>query len=1227
MPISLRALSIALVLAGIITSPVTAAPQQDQSTELLLRGAKNWASKDRPDLAKNLLQKLLLIEPASQDALFMLGNIELKNGKPDEALRHLRALEQTAPNSPRTQELGAAYRQSTAARTPAVKAPAEKEAEKTLKPAPADKPPLGEPGQATRQAAAKLRHKKKPQNTDEEVASLANSPDIIARSAALDALDDGNLEFAETSLLDILKRRPQDPEVLGGLGITKLRQGKSAEAEKWFEQAFMADKEKGSKWHNLMLTAGLWKNLHAAEALLEEQKLSEAEATVQQALVLQPEDPDALALLGRIKEAGNKPVEAERLYRNALKKMGYNVSALRGLTGLLSRTQRSSEALELVEQAHKNYSDELERNPDAHAGLLRVEADLYIEAHRPSHAIKALEKAVLIAPKDAWSRFSLAKLYISLGLSPLGRQVMQEGAALSPDDANMHYVRALVLLSLNDYAAGLDSLAQIPETKLTKPMLNARNNALDQYRIQQAENKLAQGNRKEAIRIMSIAEAQARGNFSATAQVAEGWFRLGQQNMGISAMRRLPQPAPLGTQVYLASLLNRAKKDQELAEYLPSLRIPAGADDATQKYRATIRDIEFAMAGRQFDRLMSAGQKEQAQQFASSVLNTSQLSNADYFSFHRNYFSRAELPENAISQLTQEKEQYPDDLNIRWDLAYAYYQGKQNSNAQRELQELLSLTKEDDIDTRLRAARLQRSMGDNAAARVAMDDLAGRFPNNTEVLLQAGNFAQADGNYNQAMGYYQRTREQLRKPADVTATRQAASPDLLLDLLPAKPSQAESAPAPRRSTAPALVSTKESDSIYRLAIAGDVGREKSQANTPAMLAEQEMNRIAAQRSAKIEAGLEKQSKTASNGTSTYNATEIPLLARFPIGYEAHGTIQVDTVNVDAGVLPANFKEAAVFGKIQAYPNAPRVQPLTPKASGTSIGLGYEQGSVKADIGVIGMGFPVSNVVGGVRQGGYVGRLSYSLNLSRRPYTGSQLSYAGARDPVTGATWGGVTNTGLSLYLSTRLDSFNVAAMASYGLLRGNNVLNNDRLYLRASVDRNFYTTDDLVLNLGLNANYSSFSKNESFFTFGHGGYYSPQSSLSFSLPVTLNGRVDLLSYQIIASLSHSRTREDPAVFYPTDPALQALASVGPNFASYYKQAVYPGGTGGGFGYGLRAAAEYRLTPNFVLGGRFTMERSAYYDPNAVLFYLRYLFNPETGPVSLYPVPVIPYAQY
>ena len=1256
MQVNLRALSITLVLAGIISAPANGATDQD--SQILLTGAKKWVEKDRSDLAKGLLNKLLLIHPGSPEALLLLGEIALKNNKPDEALRYLQRLEQNAPESPQTRKLGDALRlaaraesKDALANTPIQAAKPSNITKKNVRDTTTRLSNVKEnthPTQvqaktaAANQAPARPTVADSPESSQENAGTaLANSPDILARTDALDAIADGNLKVAEPVLQDLLKRRPQDPEVLGGLGLIQHQQEKFAEAQLWFEQAIQAaqaTKTDITRWEDILVMAKFGQNMVTAKDLLKKNHLTAAENAVQQGLFLRPGDPGALAILGDIKAADHDITEAERLYREALAKEGYNVVANRGLATLLANTGRTKEALELIEHTLQTNSTEWSKNPNGYANILRTEANLHMGEHRTAPAIQALEQALTVDPTNPWVRLSLARLYISLDLVQLGLRVIQEGINLTPKDAQMNFVRALFLIGLDDIEGGLDSLAQIPDAEMDQEMLDLKKRAMIKYHFQQAEERLAKGDRKEAIRIMSVAEILARGNYSATEQAAENLFQMGLQEQALSAMRQLPQPVPLQTQIKYASLLNRAKQDQELTSFLPLIRIPDSQAETSLKDREAIREVEFSMAGRQFEMLKKAGREEQAQQFADAIFNANKLSSRDYFKFHRTYFNSSELPDSAIRDLINEKQQHPDDLGIRWDLANAYAQEHQKNSAKNELQGLLAITKSDDIDMRLRIARLLQEIGDASGSRQTLDELINRFPKNANVLFQAGNIARSDGQYNRAVRYYKKTKELELQPATSedkagTLTVKNTEPDITLNLLPKK-SLPDDTTITKGRVAPKIVSTPESDRIYRTAIASESSNKSITYNPDSIggAADLAIADISKQHSAKIETGIDIQTRSMNSGTSTYNATEVPLRARFPIGYEAYGTLQVDQVNVDAGSLSSNFNNAALFGTIQAHQT--QYVPgglLTPSASGTSVGLGYEQGSVKVDIGKIGIGFPISNVVGGISQYGMVGRLSYSLNLSRRPYNQSLLSYAGARDPISGALWGGVTNTGVSLYMSTTLSTtvlgdFKVFALPSYGLLSGTNVMNNNKLSLLTGINQDIYATDNTVLNLGVSASYTSFSKNQEYFTFGHGGYFSPQSWLSFVLPIELKGRDGLLSYQIKANVSYAMTQADAVPFYPTDPALQALAASAP-LPIGYTQPIYLANTGNVFGYGFLAAAEYRLTPNFALGGRFSLDRTPYFAPNSGLLYLRYMFNPETGPVSLTPNPVVPYSKY
>jgi hypothetical protein len=257
-----------------------------------------------------------------------------------------------------------------------------------------------------------------------------------------------------------------------------------------------------------------------------------------------------------------------------------------------------------------------------------------------------------------------------------------------------------------------------------------------------------------------------------------------------------------------------------------------------------------------------------------------------------------------------------------------------------------------------------------------------------------------------------------------------------------------------------------------------------------------------------------------------------------------------------------------------------------------------------DLGSTPLGFAVQRPVGGLRIKGDLGAGSYSVDVSSRPVTSSLLSYAGTVDPRSGALWGGVQATGVRLGLS-RDDGGEYGAWSSFGLhqLHGKNVQGNLRRRAMGGVYWRAVNDDNSVLSLGVNAMLQGFTHNAGEFTFGHGGYYSPQSYRSISLPVSLAQRVGRWSFSLRASVSRSVSRTDSAPFFPTDAALQAAAQALAPVNGIDPH--YRGGRSSGNGHALAAAFETQWQPRLFFGGRFEIERSDDYAPNRALFYLRY----------------------
>jgi len=200
------------------------------------------------------------------------------------------------------------------------------------------------------------------------------------------------------------------------------------------------------------------------------------------------------------------------------------------------------------------------------------------------------------------------------------------------------------------------------------------------------------------------------------------------------------------------------------------------------------------------------------------------------------------------------------------------------------------------------------------------------------------------------------------------------------------------------------------------------------------------------------------------------------------------------------------------------------------------------------------------------------------------------------------------------------------ASVGFGVLTGDNTETNHEFKVRTGVDWPVYVGTDQRFSSGLVINYWHYANNQHFYTFGNGGYYSPGRCFSASIPLDWSGRYKRWAWEVEASLGNSSTREDDAPYFPTRPDLQQQA-VARMAAADLGTPYFGTGSGGGFSYTVAAALEYRLTPHWVIGSRFKLDRSRDYAPNLGTIYLRYFFDRQRLPVPYPPDPVKPYSAY
>ena len=143
-----------------------------------------------------------------------------------------------------------------------------------------------------------------------------------------------------------------------------------------------------------------------------------------------------------------------------------------------------------------------------------------------------------------------------------------------------------------------------------------------------------------------------------------------------------------------------------------------------------------------------------------------------------------------------------------------------------------------------------------------------------------------------------------------------------------------------------------------------------------------------------------------------------------------------------------------------------------------------------------------------------------------------------------------------------------------------------------------------------------YEHNLRYFTFGQGGYFSPDAYVLANIPVRFNGHYGRNFHYIInGSLGVQGFQEDASPFFPlTQKGSCTVAST----QCYGTRDSISGN------YLIDAEAAYRLTEHWYAGALVTANNSRDYNTATVGFYVRYMFRAqfpteEGPPTGIFPV--------
>ena len=941
----------------------------------------------------------------------------------------------------------------------------------------------------------------------------------------------GDAAHAEAAALlsAALVRHGDDARAWGLYGIARLRQGDHAAAVPAFDRALAGDDTDTARWRSLGLTARYWAGVSEARALAEAGDDAAVIDRLTPLIETQPEAIEGPLLLAAAHARHGDEAIAHRLYERVLARAPAEARAWRGLTALAMRRDPEA-ALAMLAQRYGIGPDAGEAAgdgaptaagplaaPDEAAtrpidpadtvdtGAVRRVADQRRAEGRHGAALRLLEQALLLAPSDTWLRYDTARLYADFRLPGLALAVMDEGlvgaglagagAAPEPD---LLQAAALIALASDAPRRAVEILDGMPVA-----IANGPQRAL----VQRARRERALAGARESLVAQDMARTRA-------------WLDEAEQIMG-------ERSALLASREVGSAL---AEPDPGALDPWPDLAI-ARMRLATQEQRAAR------------DRLGLLAPTALAPQ-VQALLEWSRLNAA------------AGQSETALDGLQRSLDLPPDTTGWspaeRAEVLLAHGRLALDldlpGTARIDADRIDALLPDDAIDARLSLLRLQRRMGQAAAARATLAGLLARAPGQPQVRIEAARQARADADEATALMH--------------------------LDVA-------------RRRVLPGSETALEVERVQD-AIEAD--------NQPI-----------------VEAALHQRRNPGSAGRSALDSREATARLIWPLIGRGEFFLQVDQIALDAGSLPAAATSSTLLGSTRLTSPGGLAGGSAQSSQDGAVGVGWRGGRQEIDLGLVDL--RVRNWLGGWRLSGGDAESGWRVGIDRRLVTGSLLAWGGARDPVDGHVWGGVTLTALNLALDRTIDETNeLSGQLRAGVLRGQGVADNSTAQARVGWRHTLLSSTTQRSTVGVNLNVWTWRRNLSFHTDGHGGYYSPQAYASIGLPWVFEGMDGRLSWQVRAQASYSRTREDDAPWFPNDPAAQAAAG----------DPRHLGGPGGGWGGSARAMLEWRAAPSWAIGTALSLERSSDYSPRQASVYLRHWMGRVPPPLGWPPEMLDPY---
>ena len=289
----------------------------------------------------------------------------------------------------------------------------------------------------------------------------------------------------------------------------------------------------------------------------------------------------------------------------------------------------------------------------------------------------------------------------------------------------------------------------------------------------------------------------------------------------------------------------------------------------------------------------------------------------------------------------------------------------------------------------------------------------------------------------------------------------------------------------------------------------------------------------------LEASLLFRHKSGSDGFDKLIEADFPITFDYPTRYGKKWSFSLIPAYLSSGSAPS-FPYAGNYYK---YVNGgPKQNDLVTSLWAVKPEVGFQkEGPIRYGflLGTSFIGAPVSPLP--TFTAGLSGK-NWLVNVHQVQVDESILSYAGQKDPYMDKKWGRVLRTGIDGDITFEpRPTYWLTLAAGYNYLWGQDVWSNQSVFGTASFGKTFpWGPGDL--SAGWFATVKHFQRNSNFFTYGHGGYFSPEiffitgPTLRYRTPPCATHSIDA---RASAGYMYYKTKDSP--HYPLfDDNLMAL---------------------------------------------------------------------------------------